>query len=60
MPCGDGDLVFCMLVSAGEGFYGRFVLWQGYQRSRWGIWYGCHLGGCWLRILCGCGIFLEC
>jgi len=24
VPCGDGDLVFCMLVSGGEGFYSCF------------------------------------
>ena len=60
MPCSDGDLVFCMLVGGGVGFYGCICSWQGCQKSRWGMWYDCHLGGCWLWLLRECGIFPEC
>ena len=48
--CGDGvyehaGVYFVRGLGAGRIFMDVFVFWQGCQKSRSGVWYGCHLGG---------------
>jgi len=38
-------MCFVWWLGAARFFMAVFILWQGCQKSRSGIWYGCHLGG---------------